>query len=86
MNETIVIGEIEKLKIIFSENIIQFENSSDDNKNGEYPYSEIKDVKLNKEKTLWLVSIITWVVDIITDIHIGSKYRQKKKYRNINRK
>lgn len=76
MNMTIVIGEKETLKIIFSENIIQFENSYDINKNGEYPYSEIKDVKLNKGKTLWLVFIMTWVVDLITDIYIGSKYRQ----------
>ena len=78
MNKTFESGKKEKLEIICRDDEIEFINHLDQDKNEIYKYSEIKDVKFNKGKTLWIGTIITWFIDIFANITIGKKYRKNR--------
>ena len=74
-NEVFEIGDVDKLKIMFSSQTVTFINSSNPNKKTIYNYSQIKEVKFNKGKTYWLLSVASLIFDFFSSVSVGAKHR-----------
>lgn len=77
MKETVELRNKPKLKIILNQNQFEIIDASEPKNSGIYSFVDIKKVKLNAEKTNWLFSTFTIIVDLFTGISGGGKFKDK---------
>ena len=77
MTETIKLRNKPELKIILDKNDFEIVDASEPKNNGTYSYAEIKSEKLNSERTNWLISTLSIIVDFLTGSGNGGKFRSK---------
>jgi hypothetical protein len=65
MKENFELRNKPELKFILNENELKIIDNSDHENTGTYSYGEIKSIKLNKERTNWFVSFLSFIVDLI---------------------
>ena len=90
MSETIVLRKNPELKIILNPDNFEIMDVSESKNNGIYSFGKLKNVNLIFEKTNWLISILSIIVDLITGSGIGGKFKNKAylnlEMRNMNLK
>ena len=61
--EKIKLRDKPNLEFSFKENEFEIINNADRNNSGIYFYKKVKSIKLKKERTNWLITIISFIVD-----------------------
>ncbi len=77
MTETIELRNKPELKFILNADEFDIVDASEPKNNGTYSYVEIKNAELNEERTNWLISILSIIVDFLTGSGNGGKFRTK---------
>ncbi|ASO05239.1 hypothetical protein [Arenibacter algicola] len=77
MTETIELRNKPELKFILNTDEFNIVDASEPKNNGTFSYAEIKNVELNEERTNWLISILSIIVDFLTGSGNGGKFRTK---------
>tara|TARA_R110002049_G_C8942197_1_gene545121 strand:+ start:432 stop:776 length:345 start_codon:yes stop_codon:yes gene_type:complete len=78
-NESITLRKQPILKFLFNENNFEIVNNADKNDNGIYSYELLDSVELKKERTNWLISFLSMVVEVFTSSGLGDFYKEKNK-------
>lgn len=65
------------LNFRFNENNFEIINNADKNHNGIYLYELLDSVELKKERTNWLISILSIVIDFFTASGNGYFFKEK---------
>ena len=68
-----------ELKIILKKDKFEIIDALEINNNGIYSKSEIIKIELNKEKTNWFVTVFGNILEILTGIAFGGKFKNKAK-------
>ena len=76
-NESIVLRNQPTLKFLFNESNFEIINNADKNDNGIYSYDLLNSVELKKERTNWLISILSVLIDFFTASGNGDIYKEK---------
>lgn len=76
-NESITLRNQPTLKFRFNENNFEIINNADKNDNGIYSYKLLNSVELKKERTNWLVSILSILIDFFTASGNGDFYKER---------
>jgi len=76
-NESIILRNQPTLKFLFNESNFEIINNANKNDNGIYSYDLLNSVELKKERTNWLISILSIVVDLFTESLNGGFYKDK---------
>jgi hypothetical protein len=77
MIESVVLRNKPELKIILNKDGIEIIDASEPKNNGVYSFGQIKNVKLNAERTNWLISVLSWVVDYLTGSATRGNFKRK---------
>lgn len=77
MEQTVTLRSKPKLKITLKSNGFEIVDRSDPNNSGNYLYQDLKNVKLNAEKTDWLVSLFSLMVGIFVSSSIQGNFKNK---------
>ena len=77
-SESIFLRNQPKLQFIFNEKSFEIINDANKNDNGNYSYELLNSVELKKERTNWLISILSILIDFFTASGNGDFYREKK--------
>ena len=77
MTETVELRNKPELIFILDTNEFNIFDASDLKNNGTYSYTEIKSAELNSERTNWLISILSVIVDSLTGTANGGKFKTK---------
>lgn len=77
MTETVELRNNPELKFILNTDEFDIVDASESKNSGTYSYAEIKNVEFNKERTNWLISILSIIVDFLTGSGNGGKFRTK---------
>lgn len=77
MKESYILNEKPLLKFILSENTFEIIDNSKMENNDSYKYKDLEEVLLKKEKTNWLISILSLIFDISTGSATGKKFKDK---------
>lgn len=78
MEDTIILRSKPELKIVFKSESFELTDVSEPNNKGIYLYENLRSVKLNPERTDWLVSITSWIADLfVGGGSIGGNYKNK---------
>ncbi len=90
MTETIELRNKPELKFILNADEFDILDASDPKNSGTYSYSEIKSTELNEERTNWLLSTLSIIVDLITGGYGSGKLKEranlKLEMKNLNLK
>ncbi len=76
-SEAIILRNQPTLKFLFNENNFEIINNADKNDNGIYSYESLDSVELKKERTNWLISILSIFIEFFTTSGFGSFYKEK---------
>ena len=77
MTETVELRNKPELKFILNTDEFNVIDASEPENNGTYSYTEIKSTELNSERTNWLISILSVIVDFLTGSGNGGKFKTK---------
>lgn len=77
MIETVELRNKPELKFILNTDEFDIVDSSEPKNNGTYSYAEIKSAELNAERTNWLISTLSIIVDFLTGNGNGGKFKTK---------
>jgi hypothetical protein len=77
MTETIELRNKPELKFILNADEFDILDASDPKNSGTYSYSELKSTELNEERTNWLLSTLSIIVDLITGGYGSGKLKEK---------
>ena len=77
MIETVELRNKPELKFILNTDEFDIVDSSEPKNNGTYSYAEIKSAELIAERTNWLISTLSIVVDFLTGSGNGGKFKTK---------
>lgn len=77
MEQTITLRSKPKLKITLNSDGFEIVDRSNPKNSGEYLYKDLRNVKLNPEKTDWLVSLFSLIVGLFTSSAIQGNYKNK---------
>jgi len=77
MTETVKLRNKPELKITLNNDGFEIIDASEPKNNGIYSFNKIKKVELNKARTNWLISILSHLVEFITGIGGGRKFKNK---------
>lgn len=77
MTETIELRNKPELKIILNKNEFEIVDVSEPKNSGIYSFGKLKNVELIAERTNWLFSAFTIVVDLFTGSAFGGKFKSK---------
>ena len=81
MTETVELRNKPELKIILNEDEFEIVDASEPKNSGIYSFGELKNAELNAERTNWLISILSVIVDFLTGSGNGGKFKTKS---NLN--
>ena len=81
MTETVELRNKPELKIILNKDEFEIVDASEPKNSGIYSFGEIKNAELNVERTNWLISILSVIVDFLTGSGNGGKFKTKS---NLN--
>ena len=82
-NETVVLRDSPNLKIVLSENQFEITNEANKSTSGIHFYSLTDSIELKKERTNWLITILSYIVDLLTGSAASSGGRFKEKNRMV---
>ncbi|REG88211.1 hypothetical protein [Winogradskyella sediminis] len=74
MTETVELRNKPELKFILNTDEFNVIDASEPKNNGTYSYTEIKSAELNSERTDWLISVLSVIVDFLTGSGNGGKF------------
>lgn len=77
MKETLELRTQPELKIILNKDEFEVVDISDAQNSGIYSFTHLKGVELNAEKTNWLFSAFTLIVDLFTGSAFSKKFKSK---------
>ncbi|WP_289062620.1 hypothetical protein [uncultured Zobellia sp.] len=77
MTETVELRNKPELKIILNENEFEIVDISEPKNSGIYSFGELKNTELNAERTNWLISTLSIIVDFFTGSATGGKFKKK---------
>lgn len=77
MKETLELRNKPELKIILNKDEFEVVDMSESKNSGIYSFSDLKNVELNAEKTNWLFSAFTVIVDLFTGSAFSKKFKSK---------
>ncbi|MEF3080581.1 hypothetical protein [Winogradskyella poriferorum] len=77
MTETVELRNKPELKFILNTDEFNVIDASEPENNGTYSYTEIKSAELNSERTNWLISILSVIIDFLTGSGNGGKFKTK---------
>jgi len=77
MTETVELRNKPELKFILNTNEFKIIDASQPKNNGTYTYVEIKNAEFNTERTNWLISILSVIVDLLAASANGGKFKTK---------
>ena len=77
MTETVELRNKPELKFILNTDEFDIVDASETKNNGTYSYAEIKNAELHSERTNWLISILSVIVDFLTGSGNGGKFKTK---------
>ena len=77
MTETVKLRNKPELKFILNTDEFNVIDASEPENNGTYSYTEIKSAELNSERTNWLISILSVIIDFLTGSGNGGKFKTK---------
>ena len=77
MTETVELRNKPELKFILNTDKFDIVDISEPKNSGTYSYAEIKNAELNSERTNWMISILSVIVDFITGSANGGKFKTK---------
>ncbi|MCA0931271.1 hypothetical protein LCM02_02330 [Lutimonas saemankumensis] len=77
MTETVELRNKPELKIILNENEFEIVDASEPKNSGIYSFRELKNAKLNAERTNWLISTLSIIVDLFAGSAVGGKFKKK---------
>ena len=77
MKETLELRNKPELKIILNMDEFEVMDISESQNSGIYSFADLKNVELNEEKTNWLFSAFTLIIDLITSSNFSKKYKTK---------
>ena len=77
MKETLELRNKPELKIILNKDEFEVVDISESKNSGIYAFTDLKNVELNAEKTNWLFSAFTLIVDLFTGSAFSKKFKSK---------
>lgn len=77
MTETVELRNKPELKINLNSDGFEIVDVSDPKNTGKYLFEDLKNVKLNPERTDWLVSIFSLIVGVFTSSAIEGNFKNK---------
>ncbi|WP_198519319.1 hypothetical protein [Nonlabens sp. MB-3u-79] len=77
MTETVELRNKPELKIILNENEFEIVDASEPKNSGIYSFGKLKNAKLNVERTNWLITTLSIIVDLFTGGAVGGKFKDK---------
>ena len=77
MLKTIELRNKPQLKFTLNADEFNIIDASEPKNNGTYSYNEIKSAELNSERTNWLISILSVIIDFLTGSGNGGKFKTK---------
>ena len=77
MTENVELRNKPELKFVLNMDEFDIIDASDPKNNGTYSYAEIKSAELNSERTNWLISILSIIVDFLSGSGNGGKFKAK---------
>jgi hypothetical protein len=77
MTETVELRKKPELKIVLNKNEFEIIDASEPKNNGIYSFGELKNAELNAERTNWLISVLSVIVDFLTGSGNGGKFKTK---------
>lgn len=76
-----------ELKIIFNDKSFEVTDKATADNNGVYLYRQIKSIKINPKRTNWFISVLSHLLDLLTDSGIGGKFKDQANLKiNLNDK
>ena len=77
MTENVELRNKPELKFVLNMDEFDIIDASDPKNNETYSYAEIKSAELNSERTNWLISILSIIVDFLSGSGNGGKFKTK---------
>ena len=77
--EKITLKKSPSLEFIFNKHSFQIINKAEPVTEGIYEYSKIESIGYEKEKTNWLLTILSYVVELFAGVGGGAAYKNKKR-------
>ncbi|WP_431472168.1 hypothetical protein I5168_00905 [Nonlabens sp. SCSIO 43208] len=77
MTETVELRNKPELKIILNKDEFEIVDVSDPKNSGIYSFGKLKKAELNAERTNWLISTLSIIVDLFTGGGVGGKFKDK---------
>ena len=79
--ETVILRDNPKFKIVVSTNQFEITDKAHPNTSITYSYDLTDKIELNKERTNWLLTVLSYVVEFFTGTAIGAGglYKEKNK-------
>nr|WP_293304347.1 hypothetical protein [Allomuricauda sp.] len=75
----IVLKKSPPLEFLFNEKSFQVTNGADSDTQGIYQYDDLKSIEYDKEKTNWLLTVLSYIVELVAGVGGGSTYKSKKR-------
>lgn len=67
------------LEFSFNESSFQITNGENPDTEGVYQYGALKSIGFDKEKTNWLLTVLSYVVELVAGVGGGNTYKNKKR-------
>ena len=77
MSEIILLRHEPELKFSLKKEGFELLDISEPKNNGNYYFSQIKNVELNKEKTNWIITLVSHIVELVAGTGGGDGYRKE---------
>jgi hypothetical protein len=77
MTETVELRNKPELNIVLNNDEFEIVDASEPKNSGIYSFGELKNAELNAERTNWLISIFSVIVDFLTGSGNGGKFKTK---------
>ncbi|WP_422081160.1 hypothetical protein [Ulvibacterium sp.] len=77
--EKITLKKSPPLEFIFHKGSFEIINEVDPENDGIYKYNALKSVEFDQEKTNWLLTILSYLVELFTGVGQGNTYKNQKR-------
>lgn len=77
--EKIILKKSPPLEFLFNEKSFQIINGADSESEGLYEYANFKSISFDKERTNWLFTILSYLLEFVLGVGGGSAYKHKKR-------
>ncbi|WP_298425208.1 hypothetical protein [uncultured Kordia sp.] len=77
MITTIELRNKPELKIILNNDEFEIVDASEPKNSGIYSFRKLKNTELNAERTNWLISTLSIIVDLLIGSGVGGKFKKK---------